>query len=356
MKITGMNIEKVQIPLKEPFKVAFTTVSYLESVLIQVSTDNGCIGFGEAAPFAPVTGETVDGVIAVLELFKTGLLGMDPMDIEAVHAMMDGVIGGNGAAKCAVDLAMYDLMGKSMGLPVYKLLGGYSNVVHNDITIGISSPQSMAAEAKRLVETEGYHILKIKAGINYKDDILAMKLIREAVGPDIRLRADANQGYSVSDAVCALEGFKEYGIEAVEQCLPHWDMEGSAFIRSKVNGIQIMLDESIHGPMDAARACRLGAADILNIKLMKCGGLYPASKINAVAEANGVTCMVGCMLETKLAITAGLSLVAAKKNVTEADCDSFLYYKENPIEGGFTQERDIFTLLDEPGFGVYFNM
>lgn len=356
MKITGMKIEKVQIPLKEPVKVAFATVSYLESVLIQVATDEGFVGYGEAAPFAPVTGETVDGVIAVLDLFRQGLAGMNPMDIEAVHVMMDSLITGNGAAKCAVDLAMYDLMGKSLGQPVYKLLGGYSNVVLNDITIGISTPTAMAAEARRLVEEDGYHILKIKAGINYRDDIRTMKLIRQAVGPDIRLRVDANQGYSVSSAVCALEGFREYGIEAVEQCLPHWDMEGSAYIRSKVNGIQIMLDESIHEPVDAARACRLGAADIFNIKLMKCGGLYPAANINAVAEANGVTCMVGCMLETKLAITAGLSLVAAKKNVTEADCDSFLYYRENPVEGGFVQNNDTFTLSDEPGLGVTLNL
>lgn len=356
MKITGMKIEKVQIPLKEPVKVAFATVSYLESVLIQVATDEGFVGYGEAAPFAPVTGETVEGVIAVLDLFRQGLIGMNPMDIEAIHAMMDSLIVGNGAAKCAVDLAMYDLMGKSLGQPVYKLLGGFSSVVLNDITIGISTPEAMAAEARRLVEEDGYHILKIKAGINYRDDIRTMKLIRQAVGPDIRLRVDANQGYSVSSAVCALEGFREYGIEAVEQCLPHWDMEGSAYIRSKVNGIQIMLDESIHEPVDAARACRLGAADIFNIKLMKCGGLYPAAKINAVAEANGVTCMVGCMLETKLAITAGLSLVAAKKNVTEADCDSFLYYRENPVEGGFVQNNDTFTLSDEPGLGVTLNL
>lgn len=115
MKITGMKIEKVQIPLKEPFKVAFATVSSLESVLIGVTTEDGLTGYGEAAPFAPVTGETIDGVIAVLELFKQGLMGMNPMDIEAIHAMMDNVIVGNGAAKCAVDLAMYDLMGKSMG-------------------------------------------------------------------------------------------------------------------------------------------------------------------------------------------------------------------------------------------------
>ncbi|MEZ3471019.1 MAG: dipeptide epimerase [Schaedlerella sp.] len=354
MRITGIKVEKVTIPLIAPFKVAFATVEALESGLIRVETDEGCVGFGEASPFAPVTGETLDGVIAVLDIFRQGLIGMAPMDIEAVHAMMDSVIVGNGAAKCAVDLAMYDLMGKAFGQPVYKLLGGFGSSVQSDITIGISTPEDMAAEAKKRVFEDGYRILKIKAGIDCQEDIRAMKLIREAVGPEIRLRVDANQGYDTAKAQRALRGFREYGIEAVEQCLPHWDLEGAAYLRDHSEGIHMMLDESIHGPVDAARACRLGSADIFNIKLMKCGGLYPAQKINAIAEANGVTCMVGCMLETKLAITAGLSLVAAKKNVTEADCDSFLYYKENPVEGGFTQEKDLFTLLDQPGFGVTF--
>ena len=146
MRITGMKVEKVRIPMTASLKVAFATVDSLESVLIRVETDEGCVGFGEASPFAPVTGETLDGVIAVLDIFRQGLMGMDPMDIEGVHAMMDGVIVGNGAAKCAVDLAMYDLMGKAAGVPVYKLLGGYSNTVQNDITIGISTPEQMAEE------------------------------------------------------------------------------------------------------------------------------------------------------------------------------------------------------------------
>ena len=106
MRITGMKVEKVRIPMTASLKVAFATVDSLESVLIRVETDEGCVGFGEASPFAPVTGETLDGVIAVLDIFRQGLMGMDPMDIEAVHAMMDGVIVGNGAAKCAVDLAI----------------------------------------------------------------------------------------------------------------------------------------------------------------------------------------------------------------------------------------------------------
>ena len=354
MKITDIKAEKVRIELTVPFRVAFAEINYSENLLLKVSTDEGIDGYGEAAPMPFVTGETIDSVISVINMIRPGLIGMDPMDIEKIHELMDTCIYGNSSAKCAVDLAVYDLMGKFMGQPVYKLLGGYSNRVQNDITIGISTPELMAEEARQHVLKDGFHILKIKAGINVEEDIRAMRLIRETVGPHIRLRVDANQGYSASDAVYAIQEFKKAGIEAVAQCLPHWDFEGSAYVRSKVSGIRIMLDESIHNHLDAARACKNGCADILNIKLMKCGGLFRASQINSIAEAFGVTCMVGCMMETKLATTAGVSLVAAKKNITEADCDSFLFYadEQTGMTGGFTRDNDIFTLLDAPGFGL----
>lgn len=357
MKITDIVWEKLRIDLQEPFKIAFTEIGYAEVVIIKVTADNGLVGYGEAAPFAPVTGETSDSVIAVLDMLKPGLIGMDPFCIEQIHAMMDNVIYSNGAAKCAVDLAMFDLMGKACGQPVYKLLGGYQSVVQNDITIGISTPEHMAETAEIYVKKEGFNILKIKAGIDPDEDIRALNLIREKVGPNVRLRVDANQGYDISRALYAIEGFKKVGVEAVEQCLPYWDHAGMAELRAKVVGMKLMLDESVHDPKDAAALIRSGCADVLNIKLMKCGGLLPGMKISDIAEANGVTCMVGCMLETKLAITAGVSLVAAKKNITEADCDSFMFYKdaETGMSGGFDRQNDHFILLDRPGLGVDVN-
>ena len=151
-----------------------------------------------------------------------------------------------------------------------------------------------------------------------------------------------------------MNAFAALGVESVEQCLPAWNMEGAAYLRRKAPAIHLMLDESIHDPVDAARACRMDAADILNIKLMKCGGLYPAEQINAIAQANGLTCMVGCMMETKLSITAGLSFVAAKKNVMDADLDSFMEYVggETHFPGGFTHKGSDFVLCDAPGFGL----
>ena len=249
--------------------------------------------------------------------------------------------------------ALYDIKGKLMGQPLYKVLGGSVNQIVTDMTVGIDTPEAMAAEARERVEKDGFTILKIKAGINPIEDIQALTLIRQAVGPNIRLRVDANQGYTVSDAVRTLKAFEELGVEAVEQCLPSWDLDGMRFVRSKVD-LKVMLDESIHTPIDAAKACKIDAADIINIKLMKCGGLYPAEKINAIAEANHVQCMVGCMLETKVAIAAGVSLVAAKQNITEADCDSFMYAvdPEMGMPGGFAVNGGVYTLSDKPGLGI----
>ncbi len=356
MKIVDMKVELIKIPLKKPFRIAFAVQDHSVNVLLKITTDEGIWGIGEAAPFEPVTGENAATVVEVLKLFKQGLIGMDAMNIEGIHQMMDRLISGNTSAKAAVDIALYDIRGKAMNQPLYKVLGGMSNRIVTDMTIGIDAPEAMAAEAKERVERDGFTILKVKAGICPADDIRALTLIREAVGPDVRLRVDANQGYTASDAVKTLRAFEKVGVEAVEQCLPWWDMEGAAFVRSKVD-VKIMLDESVHSPMDAARACRIGAADILNIKLMKCGGLYPAEKINAVAEASHVQCMVGCMLETKVSIAAGVSFVAAKNNVTEADCDSFMCAvdPEMGMSGGFTVEGGVYTLSEAPGLGLSFD-
>lgn len=357
MIIKDISFEKLSLPLISEFHVAFGTISSTTSIIVKISTDTGLVGFGEAAPLEFVTGENCDTVICALSIFRNALIGMDIMNIEGIHEVMDSLIAHNTSAKCAIDIAIYDLQGKSAGLPLYKLLGGYSNCVQSDITIGINEIDQMVAEAIEHCR-KGFRILKIKAGINVMHDVEAVARIREAVGPDCRLRIDANQGYRVADGIYAAKHMEKYHVEAIEQCLPAWDIEGHARIRQQAEGVRIMLDESVHSPYDAFKIASCGAGDILNIKLMKCGGLYPALKINAIAESAGMKCMVGCMMETKLAITAALSLVAAKKNITEADCDSCLFFKdpEMGMPGGYTMDRDIFTLTEEPGLGLQINM
>ena len=233
MKITGVKIEKLLLELTSPFRVAFGTITHSENVMIKVTTDEGVTGYGEAAPLAFVTAETTDSVIAALELFRTGLIGMDPLDIEAVHAMMDGLMGGNSSAKCAVDLAMYDIRGKAAGMPVYKLLGGYSNTVLNDITVSIMEPQAMADKALSYVRDKGYRVLKVKVGADVNDDIRALTLIREAVGPDVR---------------------RTHGAQGVERlCRTGRGIGGAVPARMEHGGRGLPAPESARHPSDAGR-------------------------------------------------------------------------------------------------------
>lgn len=354
MKITGIHAKKIRTRLNAPFTIAFARVEVIENVLVKVTCDEGIDGYGEAAPFTPVTGETADGVMTMLDVLRPHLLGKDPLAIGEIHTLMNIVAYGNPSAKCAVDMALHDLWGKAVGQPLYRLLGGTDPAVQTDVTVGIGSPKTMAQTAWQYVDKMGYRVLKVKAGAGLERDIEAFKAIRAAVGGQVRLRADANQAYNLVEATALAEALSALGVEAVEQCLPYWDMEGAAQLRTKVHGIRLILDEAVHDPRDAVRACTLTAADMLNIKLMKCGGIEPALQINAIAADSGVECLVGCMFETRLAITAGLCLVAARRSNTQADCDSYMFYDnaQHGITGGFTAEGDVLCLLEEPGLGV----
>lgn len=355
MKITDIKFEKLRIKLKKPVVVSFGVIEYGESIILKIETDEGYCGFGEAAPLAAVTGEVLDNVLSVLLMFKKELIGKDPLDIETIHTIMDVIIIGNTSAKAAIDIALYDIKGKIMNVPLYKVLGGFDSKVQTDITISIDKPEKMAIEALERVK-EGFRILKLKAGINPEDDIEAVKLIREAVGESIRIRIDANQGWNVNSSINTIKKLEEFNVDAIEQALPHWDLDGTAYIRNKSN-IKIMIDESLHSPIDAIKAIKKNAVDTFNIKLMKSSGIYPAIKINNIAEASGVNCMLGCMLETRIGITAAANLIASKKNITEADLDSFMFCEESKsISGGFVMDGDIMNLINKPGLGIEVNL
>lgn len=353
MKITKVKIEKFSAPLKEPFRVAFGVIEDADSWTVKIETDEGIYGLGSAAPLAFVTGETMDTCYIVMKMFADAFIGFDPMDIAGAHKLMDSIIYSNGAAKCAFDLALYDIIGKKKGLPVYKVLGGTNPVVHNDITIGINSPEKMEADAKEYVFEKGFRILKVKTGLDLATDIRALTLIRNAVGPDVRIRIDANQGYSVETALKALPEFEKLGIDAAEQFLPWWDFEGAAELKRKnTTSVKLMLDESIHNIHDAHRAAKLDCADFYNIKLMKCGGLYPALQIASAAEVYGVPCMIGCMLEAKISVNAAVHLACARGIITKIDLDGPVLCSEDPVLGGAVfAEKDI-AVSDAPGLGV----
>ena len=355
MKITDVRIERFSAPLKKPFRVAYGTMESADSWMVKVMTDEGLSGLGAAAPLPFVTGETMDTCYLVLKDLGQALVGTDPLDMAGAHRAMDAYIYGNGSAKCAFDIALYDICGKVRGLPLWRLLGGTDSVVVNDITIGIDEPERMQREAERCVFEKGFRILKVKIGLDLDRDLDALGRIRASVGDDVRIRVDANQGYTVDTALAALTELERLGVDAAEQFLPWWDFDGAAeLMRRNTTSVRLMLDESIHTVHDARRAAALHAADFFNIKLMKCGGIEPGAQIADVAAETGVRCMVGCMQENKISLTAGISLVAAKGAIVEADCDSFTFFvgDDDGIPGGFTCDGGTFRLLDEPGLGI----
>ena len=359
MKITAVKLYTMHIPLITPFKTALRTVDAIDDLIVVLETDDGQRGFGEAPPTAVITGDTIPSVAGgITQFIAPKLIGREVEKFDELHDIIDKAMVHNTTAKAAVEMAVYDLLGKRWNVPLYKLLGGAKCELETDITISVNDVDTMVRDAVTASE-RGFRILKVKTGLDLATDIRALTLIRNAVGPDVRIRIDANQGYSVETALKALPEFEKLGIDAAEQFLPWWDFEGAAELKRKnTTSVKLMLDESIHNIHDAHRAAKLDCADFYNIKLMKCGGLYYGAQIADIAEEAGVGCMVGCMQENKISIAAGVSLVAAKKAIVEADCDSFMFYKgdDDGIAGGFTREGGVFTLLDKPGLGLDYDI
>ena len=350
MRITGITARAVSVPLKEPFVISLATIDSADTVFVRVDTDCGITGYGEGAGIGFVTGETTDSVLGAVEVFTPDLIGQNPFAIDHLHRLMDKRLVGNGSAKAAVDLALYDIMARSAGLPLWQYLGGAACSVETDMTIGLAEPEVMAERSASLAAA-GFRQIKVKAGISCDLDRAAITAIRRAA-PHAHLKVDANQGWSAAEALAMIRFYAEVGVEAVEQPVPYWDLDSMAWLRDR-SPIPIMADECCFTAFDASAIVRRGAADIINIKLMKCGGIYPALQINAIAEAAGVRCMLGCMLESRLGIGAGAHLVAARPNFVYADLDSFVDFDDSGlVEASFVVDPPHIRLGEEPGIGV----
>ncbi|MCL2784179.1 MAG: dipeptide epimerase [Propionibacteriaceae bacterium] len=350
MRITAVIPQRVSIPLHEPFVISLGAIDAVDTVLVRIETDEGLVGIGEGSAVGFVTGETTDTVLGAIDQFTPMLLGLNPYAIEHIHHQMDRILVRNGSAKAAIDIACYDLMAQAAGLPLYQFLGGTSGEVRIDQTIGLGPPDVMARQAASIVAA-GYTEIKIKAGSDEELDRKAIGLI-SAAAPGARLKVDANQGWTVPTAMSMLGIYAVYGVSLVEQPLPHWDIEGMAYLRSH-SPIPIMADESCFTEHDASVIVRRNAADLINIKLMKCGGIYRGLQINTIAEAAGIECMVGCMLESRVAIAAGAHLVASRANIRHADLDSFTDFDDSSVvSSAFGFVPPVIYLSDEPGIGV----
>lgn len=340
----------VEFPLVADFVTSKKRYSSLFYIITEVVSNSGLRGYGESRESVQITGETHESILSVITTrFAPALHGMNPFDIEAVHQTMNAVCCGNTAAKSAVDLALYDLMGKISGQPVCRLLGGkLTSAVETSKAVGLGAPEAIVAEAENLVN-QGFSILKIKTGVDPDAEIQMIRKVREAVGKDIRIKLDANQGWSLRDAVRVVRSVEDCNIEVVEQPLPAWDLKGSAELRRLINP-PIMLDEGVHSSTDVIRIIDAGAADMINIKLIKTGGLYPAIAVNAVAEAAGMICQIGS-LDTTIGSAAATHLAMAKSNIRYAEINGPTRLKRDVAEG-LTISKGRVSTTDGPGYGI----
>lgn len=352
MKITEIRLGMISIPLRVPFKTALRSVSSVEDVIIEIHTDTGHIGYGEAPPTGVITGDTTGSIIgAINDHIKKVLIGRDVDDFEDLMKAVNSCIIKNTSAKAAVDMALWDLYGQLYSIPVYKLLGGSRKSIITDITISVNSPEEMARDTENAL-MRGYDCLKVKVGSNPELDLARLIAIRE-VAPNVCLRIDANQAWKPKQAVRLLNQMQEKGldIEFVEQPVKSYDFDGLKYVTER-SYVPVLADESVFSPQDALKIMQMGAADLINIKLMKCGGIYNALQIASAAEVYGVECMIGCMLEAKISVNAAVHLACAKKIITKVDLDGPVLCSEDPILGGAVfSEKDI-TVSNEPGLGI----
>lgn len=353
MNIQSIELKHISIPLKKPFKTALRTVDFAEDTIVIIRTDDGQMGFGEAPPTGVITGDTNGSITcAIKENIEKAIIGEHIENLENIMYKLDKSVVKNSSARAAIDMAIYDLFGKLYNAPIYKLLGGYRDRVETDITISVNSPEEMKEDALRFIK-EGFTALKIKVGMDINKDIERVKAVRAAVGKDIKLRLDANQGWATKEAIRGIRRLEDAGldIELVEQPVKAWDIEGLKFVTDNVE-TPIMADESMFSPYDAFKILSMRAADMINIKLMKCGGIHNALRIVSIAEACGVECMVGSMIESKVSITAAAHLACAKKNITRFDLDAVVLLGEDPVVGGLKVDIPTVILSNKPGLGI----
>ena len=353
MKMTEVRLGMISVPLRVPFKTALRTVNSVEDVVVEIHTDTGAVGYGEAPPTGAVTGDTTGAIIGALQdhLIKT-IVGRDVDDFEDLMKAVQKCIMHNTSAKAAVDMALWDLYGQLYKIPVYKLLGGARKQIVTDITISVNDPEEMARDAINAIE-RGYETLKVKVGANPALDGARRAAVRQAIGPDYQIRIDANQAWTPKQAVRILNQMQEKGldIEFVEQPVTARDFEGMKYVTERSH-VPVLADESVFSPDDALKIMQMGAADLVNIKLMKCGGIYNALKIASAAEVYGVECMIGCMLEAKISVNAAVHLACAKQIITRIDLDGPVQCSEDPVIGGAVFNEKMITVSDTPGLGV----
>lgn len=350
-KIKRVTVEALSIPLEESFTIAIGTKYNIENALITIELENGIIGYGEAAPLEPINGENQATVLATLNSCKDFLLGLDVAQFRQVSKHLKKVFWAQVTARCAIEMAMIDAFTKTLNIPLYQFLGGAESKVETDYTIDIVSPETAKKNAAKL-KAKGYNTIKTKVGKNLVDDIDRILAIKDGF-PGCALMLDANQGYSPNQAVYFLEELEKNGIrpELFEQPVIKSDLRGMKFVKDHTS-VPIGADESVFTAADAIEIVKAGCADLVNIKIMK-SGIVEALDIATIARSANMGLMIGCMLESKLALSCSVHFAAGLGGFQFIDLDPHLSPEQEPFSGGPDYTDPFYTLSEtDAGIGV----
>ena len=352
-RIERVDVLRLTTPLHTAFVTALRRTTTTDTVVVRVTDGDGVTGWGEAPQVWQVTGESLAGAEACLTgPLSAVLTGRDPDDLVALCRDVGGAVAANQGAKGAVDVALHDLAARRRGVSLPVLLGGSTLRVPTDVTLAAGDPDTLVAAA-RSRSADGFDVLKLKVGTDAASDVARVRAVRDAVGPGPRIRLDANQGWTAREAVrvvCALEDAGA-DVELVEQPLPAADLDGMAWVTARVS-TPVMADESVYDVRDLVEVIRRRSADLVNVKLAKCGGLSVARTLLELARAQGIGSIVGSMMETHIGLGAAASLVAAYGTSAVSDLDAAWWAERSPVVGGLTYEGATVVLPDSPGLGI----
>jgi L-alanine-DL-glutamate epimerase-like enolase superfamily enzyme len=351
--IETVTATRLTTPLHTPFATALRRTTTTDTVVVRVTDSDGRTGWGEAPQVWQVTGESLAGAEAcVTGPLSTVVVGRDADDLLPVTRAVAAAVAGNHGAKAAVDVALHDLAARRRGVSLPVFLGAANHRVATDVTLAAGDADTLAGAALERT-LERFTVLKMKVGTDAATDVERVRAVRAAVGDDVRLRLDANQGWTPREAVRVISALEDagLGVELVEQPVRAADLDGLAWVTARV-GTPVMADESVYGLRDLVEVLRRRAADLVNVKLAKCGGLAVARALLELARAHEVGTIVGSMMETHIGVGAAASLVAAMGTTLTSDLDAAWWAASSPVVGGMRYDGPQVVLPDTPGLGI----
>ena len=320
MRVTSVEAIPVSIPFVVPFAVWRGDIATADRVIVRVSTDEGITGYGESAVFPFYSEENhLESLVTIKEDFAPMITGADPFELERLAKLMDVVIGHH-CTKAAIETALWDIIGKKLSIPVYSLIGGryYDKLpVVGLLTLG--KPEHLTEESRHY-KNMGYKTIKIKGGLGIETDVKNFIATREAIGPNVKLRIDVEENYTPKAAIKMIRAIEPYEPELVSQPVSRFDIDGMSLVRKSVS-TTILADECIFGPEDAMTVVKREAADMINIKVMKNGGIMNAKKIAHIAEMAGLPCVVGSMIEMGPGTYASVQFMTATRVAGSYACE-----------------------------------